>query len=417
MSNFVKSTIPPDWKLKKLKDVVLINNENLNLNSVEFIYYIDIAGVNNQTFEISDIKKIPISEIPSRARRIVRNQDVIISTVRPYLQAFTKIPKIYDGYVCSTGFAVLRAKNEINPEYLFNWIFSKPFMNYMIANMVGSNYPAVKKSDVETAPILIPSLKEQGVIASFLGNINSIITTTQQLIDRLQTLKRGLMQRLFTQGIGHTEFQETKLGRIPKGWSITTFSKICKIITKGSTPTSYGFQYQKKGINFLKTEAIDEASSLNPDLFAFIDLETHNFLKRSQLEENDIVFSIAGTIGRVSIVSKEIIPANTNQALCIIRLKESELLKYIKYFLQSHLIQKFIRKITITSAQPNINLNDVRRFLIVIPPKEEREKIIAILENLDNRIRNEKSMLHYYKTMKKGLMQVLLTGEKRVPLS
>ena len=228
MSSFLKIKIPSEWEIKKLKDCVSINPENLNINEIneDFINYVDIASIDNSTFQIKEVKKIPISDIPSRARRVIKENDVIISTVRPYLKAFSKVNKEQDNFICSTGFAVLRAKEGLNYEYLFQWILNQKFVNYMISQMVGSSYPAVNMSDVEIAPIILPLLNEQIRIGSILSNVDLLILKTQKMINNLQVLKRGLMQRLLTEGIGHTEFKETRLGKIPKEWEILKLKEI-----------------------------------------------------------------------------------------------------------------------------------------------------------------------------------------------
>ena len=95
---------------------------------------------------------------------------------------------------------------------------------------------------------------------------------------------------------------------------------VADVITKGTTPTSIGYEFVNKGINFIKVESINEDGAFIENKFAYITDECDKKLSRSQLQENDILFSIAGAIGRVAIVDKNILPANTNQALAIIRL-------------------------------------------------------------------------------------------------
>ena len=98
---------------------------------------------------------------------------------------------------------------------------------------------------------------------------------------------------------------------------------VADVITKGTTPTSIGYEFVNKGINFIKVESITEDGAFIENKFAYITDECNKKLSRSQLQENDILFSIAGAIGRVAIVDKNILPANTNQALAIIRLHSS----------------------------------------------------------------------------------------------
>jgi len=120
--------------------------------------------------------------------------------------------------------------------------------------------------------------------------------------------------------------------------------EIAELITKGTTPTSIGYKFEEKGISFVKIEAISTTGRFLENKFSYISEECNNNLKRSQLCENDILFSIAGAIGRVAIVEKEILPANTNQALAIIRINDKYNKRFLKYLLSSNYIKKQYNK-------------------------------------------------------------------------
>lgn len=111
---------------------------------------------------------------------------------------------------------------------------------------------------------------------------------------------------------------------------------IATVITKGTTPTSIGFSFQNKGINFIKIESVDEGGNFIFEKLDHISVECHEKLKRSQLQENDVLFSIAGAIGRTAIVTQDVLPANTNQALAIIRIPQGTInYAFLLYALQS----------------------------------------------------------------------------------
>jgi type I restriction enzyme S subunit len=158
-------------------------------------------------------------------------------------------------------------------------------------------------------------------------------------------------------------------------------------ITKGSTPTSYGFAYQKKGICFIKTENID-SKGLASTISDYIDEETHQFLKRSILEADDVLFSIAGTIGRIGIVRTVDLPANTNQALAIIRPQAEVIVpKYLFHFLNSPIIQQQTKKKTAGVGRANVSLADVGEFEIWLPRTiEEQKRIVAEIEKQFSRL-------------------------------
>jgi type I restriction enzyme S subunit len=186
------------------------------------------------------------------------------------------------------------------------------------------------------------------------------------------------MQDLLTKGIDENgnirnekthKFKDSPLGKIPEEWEVVRLGEVSKTITKGTTPTTYGFSYVNDGINFIKIESIDENGNFIIEKFEHIDKKTNDYLSRSKLEEGDILFSIAGALGRVAIIEKSVLPANTNQALAIIRLKEKKetTIKFLKFYLTSFLIQNYIENILVKSAQSNLTLKHISNFLIPSP--------------------------------------------------
>ncbi len=143
---------------------------------------------------------------------------MLFSTVRPYLKNFTIIENEQESLIASTGFAILRANENSDARFIYQTLYSDRFMNQIINQMKGSNYPAVNAKDVEKIEILLPTIKEQKKIASILTTVDEQIDETEQLIVKTKELKKGLMQQLLTKGIGHTEFKKTVVGLIPLKW-------------------------------------------------------------------------------------------------------------------------------------------------------------------------------------------------------
>ncbi len=165
-------------------------------------------------------------------------------------------------------------------------------------------------------------------------------------------------------------------------WKTVELGTLVELITKGTTPTSIGHQFSESGINFIKIESIDLKGKFIPEKFAKINDNCNEALKRSQLKEGDILFSIAGALGRTAIVTKDILPANTNQALGIIRLKNSELIfkEYLVRVLNSESILNQIGKMKGGVAQQNLSLTQLKEFQIPLPPLATQQKIVAKLD-------------------------------------
>ncbi len=194
-----------------------------------------------------------------------------------------------------------------------------------------------------------------------------------------------------------------------QGWERKKLGEICEVITKGTTPTSIGFQFTDSGVNFIKVESLTETGEIISNKVAYISEECHQALRRSQLKANDILFSIAGALGRIGIVQDEIVPANTNQALAIIRLAENVNVSVnflAKYFV-SDLISKEIENLKGGAAQQNLSLGQLNNLPIPLPPLPEQQRIVAILDkafaaiakakaNAEQNLRNAKELFESY---------------------
>lgn len=151
-------------------------------------------------------------------------------------------------------------------------------------------------------------------------------------------------------------------------WEQRKLSDLTSLITKGTTPLD---KSNAGPVNFIKVESINKDTG-EIDISSWIsEYEHNNYLKRSQLKENDILFSIAGTLGRVSVVKKQVLPANTNQALAIIRTKD-EIIDYLKVILSGNSIEKYIRENPTIGAQPNLSLLQINDLMVDYPCKDEQ---------------------------------------------
>jgi len=184
-------------------------------------------------------------------------------------------------------------------------------------------------------------------------------------------------------------------------WEQRKLGELSSLITKGTTP----LDKNNSGIvNFVKIESIDESSG-DITITQRISIDEHNgYLRRSQLKENDILFSIAGTLGRVTSVKSSILPANTNQALAIIRLKDG-CLDYVKTYLKGKAVAEFIKKNPTIGAQPNLSLEQVANLEIAIPSVSEQVKIGNYFEKLDNLITLHQRQLEKLKNIKSALLE------------
>ena len=206
------------------------------------------------------------------------------------------------------------------------------------------------------------------------------------------------------------KYKNTEIGSIPQDWEVKKLGELSSLITKGTTPR----RFSKTGINYIKIESLDGAK-INTEKCLFIDELTHKIeLKRSILNDGDLLFAIAGaTIGKCTFVTKDIIPANTNQALAIIRLKENENRAYVFYFLKSTLMQKYVVDNIAGGAQPNMNLAQMGQFSFPLPPTlTEQTAIATALSDADTLINSLEKLIEKKRNIKQGAMQKLLQPQE-----
>jgi len=192
--------IPKEWGVVRLKDICIINPEQIDpriqMPNRTFLY-IDIRSV--EEGRIKEYKEILGKNAPVRARRVIHKNDVIMSTVRPYLKAFALVPEQYDGQICSTGFAIFKCnQNKINPHYLLYTLLFDKSIDQCKAMMVGGQYPALNQSQVENLKIPLPPLQEQQKIAEILSTIDKKLELERKRKEKFDKIKKGLMNDLLT---------------------------------------------------------------------------------------------------------------------------------------------------------------------------------------------------------------------------
>jgi type I restriction enzyme, S subunit len=170
--------------------------------------------------------------------------------------------------------------------------------------------------------------------------------------------------------------------------SNTRLGEVAALITKGTTPTTVGGSFKSYGINFVKSESIADSKYLNSAIFEKIDEETDRKLKRSRLKADDLLFSIAGAyLGKVAIVRDSDVPANTNQAVGIVRLKDDIVDKdYAYYFYSQKSITTYINTLSSQSSQPNLNLDLLGKLPFDQKPLADQKKVAGVLSALDAKI-------------------------------
>ena len=389
------------WEQRKLGNIAAKVTEKNTQNSIKetFTNSAEMGVVSQRDFFDHDIAKADKID----GYYIVQENDFIynprISVTAPCGPINRN--KLGRKGVMSPLYTIFRT-NGINPLFL-EWYFkSSCWYAYMYFNGdsgARSDRFSIKNELFFDMPIPLPKDDEQWRIGLLLESLNNLITLHQRKYDKLVAVKKSLLEKMFPAD-GET-VPKIRFKGFSDAWEQRKLGELSSLITKGTTP----LDKNNSGIvNFVKIESIDESSG-DITITQRISIDEHNgYLRRSQLKENDILFSIAGTLGRVTSVKSSILPANTNQALAIIRLKDG-CLDYVKTYLKGKAVAEFIKKNPTIGAQPNLSLEQVANLEIAIPSVSEQVKIGNYFEKLDNLITLHQRQLEKLKNIKSALLE------------
>lgn len=223
--------VPDEWRVVTIGDIASINELSIQNNYLhKTIEYIDIASVEKGV--IHSVQTLLLSDAPSRAKRIVRDNDTLISTVRPNLEHFTFIKSAKPNTIASTGFAVVTATSA-EPRYLYYYLTTKPFTAYLsqIADSHTSAYPALNPDVIETAELLLPPHPEQRAIAHILGTLDDKIELNRRMNQTLEAMAQALFKSWFVdfEPFRDQGMQQSALGEIPVGWQCASVVEAIEI--------------------------------------------------------------------------------------------------------------------------------------------------------------------------------------------
>jgi len=396
--------IPKDWSEYQISDFGAVNPSQLSGKTDDnfSFFYIDLSMVNNGNVEVPKLK-VKFSESPSRARRLLKNGDVIMSTVRPNLCGHAQITPEKNDWVCSTGFAVIRPQILQDQPYIYHYLFSNHIHSQINCLIAGSNYPSINASEVEQLLIFAPNTSvERSEISKTLSNWDRAIDLTDRLIAAKQARCTWLMKQLLTGVHRAPDFS--------KSWTTRRMSELVepvkRVVQKPTEPyKALGIRSHCKGT--FERFVNDPAS---------VDMEELYVAKTGDLIVN-ITFAWEGAI---AFVPKEHDGNLVSHRFPTYRLKESVVdPEFMRYVVTQ---QRFLFTLVLISpgGAGRNRVMSKRDFLdieVSVPCLEEQRIIGTLLNLADEEIALLSQQLDAVREQKKGLMQQLLTGKKRVVFS
>jgi type I restriction enzyme, S subunit len=274
------------------------------------------------------------------------------------------------------------------------------------AQSYGTIFGTITTNSFREWIIPFPPLPEQRAIATALSDVDALLGGLDRLIAKKRDLKQAAMQQLLT--------GQTRLPGFEGEWEVKSIGSFSTFVTKGSTPTTYGFNWVDDGILFLRSECVS-ADGLDLTQSMFISQAAHSALLRGEVRAGDILMTITGNVGRVVHLVADFGVANINQHIARIRVKDPKVSPmFVFYWLSQASVRDNYASITTGQAYPQISLKQVRETVIPIPSFSEQTAIAAALSDMDAELAALEVRRDKTRALKQAMMQELLTGRIRL---
>lgn len=318
----------------------------------------------------------------------------------------------------------IQEEAEVSVDYVYQCLKHDGYVTHYRAILTGQAYPQISLQQVRETPIPLPSFPEQRKIAAILSAVDDKLGVIARQIEATQTLKQGLMQTLFSRGVGtqdstgrwipHTEFKDTELGEIPLGWECRNLGGVLTQRPEyGANASAVQFDAENS-IRYLRITDIDEYGRLRPDSIKAIPKDAaQGYL----LQDGDLLIARSGnTVGK-SILYRDCMGECAFAGYLLrFRLNQSALVEFVSAYLTSDTYWAWVKASVKVGAQPNINAQQYQSMLIPLPPLKEQKRIAEVLASIETKTELLRNRELHYQRLKRGLMQKLLTGEWRVKL-
>lgn len=405
--------IPTEWDVKRIDSIFKVetgttpstrNNDFWENGTINWITPYDLSKLNGSIYIENSTRKITVKGLKDAKLVLLPPNSIVISTRAPV--GYVAINKEFATFNQGCKGLIPRMRNRINSEFYTYYLLNKKEALERLSG--GSTFKELSKENLKRFKIPLPPLPEQKKIAEILSTVDKAIEKVDESIAKTERLKKGLMQKLLTEGIGHKEFKETEIGRIPNDWKLVKIKDIGEVFT-GKTPSTSKDIYWNGDIPFITPEDMTGGKYVYKTN-RHVTIKGANKSGKILPPNTILVVCIGSTVGKVALTYKKSV---SNQQINSIICKEDVDHDYIYYAI----VHKscLLRNYSGVAAVPIVKKSLFEEFKIPLPERiNEQQKIAEILSTTDNilELLNEKK--ERLTKIKKGLMNVLLTGKVRV---
>ena len=349
--------------------------------------------------------RVENKQLKGQFKKTFKKDDILYSEIRPANKRYAFVDfEDTKQYIASTKLMVLRANKElVLPRFLFSFLTSNKVLAelQLLAETRSGTFPQITfSSELATMTIFVPDFSTQEKIVGIIENIDAKIQNNSRINDNLLQQAQAIFKHWFTDNPNLDDMKQVPL------------AELCLVVTKGTTPTTLGKPFVTEGINFIKVESILDNHTFDQNKFAFIDSETNNLLKRSIIHSGDIIFTIAGTLGRFALIDDSVLPANTNQAVAIIRANQNKVTPdYLYSFFLGNWHNDYYRKRIQQAVQANLNLGTIKSLPIPILPDKAMSEYLGILSPIITMTKANELEITRLRAIRDTLLPKLMSGQ------
>jgi type I restriction enzyme S subunit len=419
-----------EWKTYKLGDLVEINKNSINKNfAFSEIEYIDTSSVTENRFSVFQI--LNLEDAPSRAKRIVKENDIIYSTVRPILRHYGIMKNAKPNTIASTGFAVLTSKN-IDPNFLYYFLTTDEIVYYLnsVAEANTTTYPAFNASLFENIEVTIPSsIEEQTQIAQILNSLDDKIELNLQMNKTLEAMAQAIFKEWFVDfkfplsepliiddlldepdfkkgrnQENHNNQKNHSSDNLPKGWRKFSLSDLVDTVSKT-------FKFPDGKAIFLNTSDILEGKFLHTNYTKYEDLPGQ---AKKSIQKGDILFSeIRPANKRYAFVDFDAKDYVVSTKLMVLRSKGIVENLLVYFFMKSDEVLNQLQTLAETRSGtfPQITYFELSKILINVPTQDILERFTAVLQSSFEKIRANQSEIQTLTATRDTLLPKLMSGK------
>jgi type I restriction enzyme S subunit len=380
------------WVETTFGEAVVINPEAAKgMADDDEIVYVDLSSVSAESGISSNLYRGSFGEAPGRARRVIRTQDVLVSTVRPYLRGFALVPEFLDGEIASTGFAVLRAKpTRILPGLVWAIVGMNNFVDYLMDRATGSSYPAVRPEDISSFTFCLPPLVEQKRIVDVVASVDAYVDALQKQADSARAARNAVLHELLSAG--------------GDGWTETTLGGVA-VFYNGKAYK----QDELLAAGRYRVLRVGNFFSNGNWYWSDLELDANKYC-----DNGDLLYAWSASFGPRIWTDEKVI-----YHYHIWKVEENPLLvekKFLYYWLEDD-VQRMKRDAGTGSIMMHITKGEIEARAVVLPPIEEQKRIVEIVSSMDDLIQSTEQAVVDAKNLRSGLLSDLLSGDHEIPAS